>query len=617
MNMLMPGKLRSVRFSFIWLSKLRRRIGSVWLVIAIVAIVAPAVRASPPNLLVILTDDQGWGDLSAHGNRNLSTPHLDSLARDGAQFERFYVCPVCSPTRAEFLTGRYHTRGGVYATSAGGERLNLDETTIAETFRAAGYRTGAFGKWHNGMQYPYHPCGRGFDEFYGFCSGHWGDYFNPMLEHNGKLVQGEGYCADDFTNHCMEFMESAAREGKPFFAYLPLNIPHAPMQVPDVFWNRFKDKSLVMPHRDADREDVAHTRAALAMCENVDWNVGRLLEKLEQLQIAEDTIVVYFCDNGPNGWRWNGDMKGRKGSTDEGGVRSPLFVRWPGKIPAGTVVRPIAGAIDLLPTLADLAGIALIGKKPLDGISVAPLLTDPEQAEQWPDRTIISHWRGRVSVRNQRFRLDDQGALFDLERDPGQRHNIAAQHPQALEQLRLAQQQFKREFRNIDQDTRLFPVGAAEFKYTQLPARDAGATGNIQRSNRFPNCSFYTNWVDPDDFIYWDVEVLAPGRFQVEVYYTCRAADVGAELELSFGNSAVRATVTEAHNPPLRGMEHDRVPRPESYVKDFQPLSMGIIDLPQGEGRMILRATKMPGQQVIDFRLLMLTRVDEGTGKVE
>ena len=149
------------------------------------------IQAKTPNIVVILTDDQGWGDLSLNGNKDLSTPNIDSLAHDGARFDRFFVCPVCSPTRAEFLTGRYHVRGGVYSTSTGGERLDLDELTIADTFKSAGYATGAFGKWHNGMQYPYHPNGRGFDEFYGFCSGHWGDYFSPPLEHNGQIVKGE------------------------------------------------------------------------------------------------------------------------------------------------------------------------------------------------------------------------------------------------------------------------------------------------------------------------------------------------------------------------------------------------------------------------------------------
>ena len=172
-----------------------------------------------PNVVVILTDDQGWGDLSVHENVNLDTPNIDSLAVDGALFEHFYVCPVCSPTRAEFLTGRYHVRGGVYSTSTGGERLDLDEMTIAQTFKAAGYATAAFGKWHNGMQWPYNPRARGFDEYYGFCSGHWGNYFEPSLEHNGKLVRGKGFIIDDFTTHALQFIEQ--NKDQPFFCYLP------------------------------------------------------------------------------------------------------------------------------------------------------------------------------------------------------------------------------------------------------------------------------------------------------------------------------------------------------------------------------------------------------------
>ena len=264
-----------------------------------------------PNVVVILTDDQGWGDLSLHGNTNLSTPNIDAMAKGGAQFDRFYVCPVCSPTRAEFLTGRYHPRSRVYSTSAGGERMDLDETTIADVFKAAGYATAAFGKWHNGMQYPYHPNGRGFDEFYGFCSGHWGDYFSPPLDHNGKIVRGEGFVIDDFTDKAMDFME--ANQEKPFLVYLPYNTPHSPMQVPDRWWDKFKNKELAKRHFNSKNEKLGHTRAALAMCENIDWNVGRVLEKLDSLKLSEDTIVVYFCDNGPNGVRWNGRMKGRKG----------------------------------------------------------------------------------------------------------------------------------------------------------------------------------------------------------------------------------------------------------------------------------------------------------------
>ncbi len=310
-------------------------------------------RDSTPNVVVILTDDQGWGDLSINGNTNFQTPQIDSLAKQGARFDRFYVCPVCSPTRAEFLTGRYHPRGGVWSTSTGGERLDLDERTIAQVFKAAGYNTAAYGKWHNGSQYPYHPNARGFDDYYGFLSGHWGDYFSPQLEHNGKIVQGNGFTADDFTDHAIDFITQHRND--PFFVYLAFNTPHAPMQVPDPYWDSFKERPIEQRGRDSAKEDVEFTRAALAMVKNVDDNVGRLLQALDKYNLTNDTIVVFFCDNGPNAERYNGDMKGRKGSTDEGGVRSPLHVRWPAKIKAGTEVTQIAGAIDLLPTLADLA----------------------------------------------------------------------------------------------------------------------------------------------------------------------------------------------------------------------------------------------------------------------
>ena len=328
----------------------------------------PAERSSgPPNVVVVLADDQGWGDLSLHGNTNLATPNIDSLARDGAMFEHFYVSSVCAPTRAEFLTGRYFARGGVRGVSTGQERLNIDEHTIAQSFRRAGYATGAFGKWHNGTQHPYHPNARGFEEFYGFTEGHWGHYFDYEMDHNGQLVEGEGFVIDDVTNRALAFIDE--NRERPFFAYLPYNTPHSPMQVPDEYWDRFESKDLAMRHRNPESEDVPKTRAALAMVENIDWNVGRVLAKLEEAGLASNTIVLYFSDNGPNSWRWNGGMKGRKGSLDEGGLRSPLVLRWSGHVPAGTVVGEIAGAIDLLPTLADLTGIEVGASKPLDGRS--------------------------------------------------------------------------------------------------------------------------------------------------------------------------------------------------------------------------------------------------------
>ena len=564
--------------------------------------------AKHPNVVVILADDQGWGDLSINGNKNLSTPNIDSLAGDGARFDRFFVSPVCSPTRAEFLTGRYHPRGGVYSTSAGGERLDLDEMTIAQTFLAGGYATGAFGKWHNGMQYPYHPNGRGFDEFYGFCSGHWGDYFSPPLDHNGRIVRGNGFCIDDFTDHAMAFMERSHKDDKPFFCYVPYNTPHSPMQVPDRWWNKFKDFELKMHNRDLKNENVPHIRAALAMCENIDWNVGRILKKLDELNIADDTIVIYFSDNGPNGSRWNGDMKGRKGSTDEGGVRSPMLIRWPAAIKAGRKIDTIGAAIDLLPTLADLAGIKVASTKPLDGVSLKSLLIG--DTKQWEDRFIFSHWRNRVSVRNQQYRFDFQGRLFDMHADPGQRTDVSGKQPNLTKTFQTAVDNFKRNVLDgYDKDERPFVVGHPEFKYTQIPARDAKWTGDIKRSNRFPNCSYLSNWASLDDRINWAVEVPADGRFEVELHYACSKKDVGAEFELSFNGNRLLGEITEANDVPDRGMENDRTPRGESYVKDWRFVKVGAIDLKKGRGTLTLRAVRIPGEQAMDFRLLMLTRI--------
>ncbi|MBA4067369.1 MAG: N-acetylgalactosamine 6-sulfate sulfatase [Isosphaera sp.] len=577
-----------------------------YLLSAAVALAAGTAAAAPPNVVVILADDQGWGDLRLNGNTNLRTPHVDSLARDGAKFDRFFVQPVCSPTRAEFLTGRYHPRGGVFSTSTGGERLDIDEKTVAEAFKAAGYATGCFGKWHNGSQYPYHPLGRGFGEYYGFTSGHWGEYFDPPLDHNGRDVKGKGYITDDLTTRAIEFLTRNAAAGKPSFCYLALNTPHSPMQVPDEYWRRFEKLPLKLTG-DGKKEDPDHTRAALAMCENIDDNVGRLLKALADRNLDRDTVVVYFCDNGPNGARWNGGMKGRKGSTDEGGVRSPLLVRWPAGVKPGTVVTPVAAAIDLYPTLIDLAGVKRVGDKPFDGVSVAPWLLGKDAPP--PDRVLFQHWAGRTSARDQRFRLDPAGQLFDLTADPGQAKNVAAEHPEVAKRLTAAVEAWRRDvLAELPKgDVRPYPVGYAELPRAWLPARDGVPHGGVKRSASAPNCSFFTGWAKPDDRMTWEVEVNAAGRYEAVIHYTCPKADVGSAVELTVGAAKWSGTVAEAHDPPLRGKEHDRVSRgPESFVKDFRPLSLGMVEVPAGKATLTLRATKVPGGQVADVRAVEL-----------
>ncbi|NBO58143.1 MAG: N-acetylgalactosamine 6-sulfate sulfatase, partial [Chitinophagia bacterium] len=279
-----------------------------------------------PNVLIIIADDQGWGDLGFTGNRSVSTPNLDQLAKSGVVLDRFFVSPVCSPTRAEFLTGRYHVRTGVSGTSTGRVRLDLDESTITEAFKQAGYKTALFGKWHNGGQAPYHPNCRGIDEFYGFCSGHWGNYFNPVLEHNGEIVKGNGFITNDLTDHTIDYLNK--KNDQPFFLIMALNTPHSPMQVPEEFWNRYKNKNIQQQGSIPEKEDIEHTRAAMALNENIDVNIGRVMNTLKKNNQLDNTIIIYFSDNGPNGNRYNGGMKGIKGSVDEGGVRVPFIIQW-------------------------------------------------------------------------------------------------------------------------------------------------------------------------------------------------------------------------------------------------------------------------------------------------
>jgi arylsulfatase A-like enzyme len=563
-------------------------------------------EAKKPNVIIILTDDQGWGDVSIHGNTNLQTFHIDNFANNGASFDRFYVSPVCSPTRAELLTGRYHSRGGVYGTSAGGERLDLDETTIAEVFKRAGYKTAAYGKWHNGMQPPYHPNARGFDDFYGFCSGHWGHYFSPMLEHNGELVKGKGYLTDDFTDHALSFIEES--KAQPFFLYIPYNTPHSPMQAPEEYWHRQKNKDLDLFHRTPELEDTMHTKAALAMVENIDWNVGRIMKKLDKLGLIENTIVVFFTDNGPNGARWNGDMKGWKGHTDEGGVRVPLFIQWKDRIKAGTLIPQITSVMDLMPTLTDLAGIEINPEKPLDGQSLKPLLMS--DSEEWEDRLIVSEWHQRVSVRSQDYRLGWGDQLFDMHNDPGQAKDVSDVYPDIKIKLLAAKQEWiDHVFGELpEKDERPFPVGHPEYSFTQLPARDGIGHGNLERSNKWPNCSFYRNWTSVNDSITWDIEVLTEGDYQVELYYTCAEKNVGTVMELRFGKESISKVINKAHDPPLYGYEYYLVPLEESPYKDFIPVHMGEIHLTAGKGLLTLKATEITGHEAIDFSLLMLHR---------
>jgi arylsulfatase A-like enzyme len=621
MRFVFKCKCNSVLWSFLAVSGLAAiAVGPYGSVIAADLPSAPPERR--PHVIVILADDAGWGDFSFIGNKSLHTPAIDSLARDGAVLEQFFVQPVCAPTRAELLTGRYHPRSGVRGVSRGQERLAPDEQTIADVFQAAGYATGLFGKWHNGTQWPYHPLARGFDHFYGFTEGHWGDYFDPPMQRNTEFVTGSGYITDDITSNAIAFLEPRLRDATigPAFCLIAFNTPHSPMCVPDADFHRFADRDLAQRGPQPDQEDPAFTRAALAMVENLDHNVGRVLAAIDAADASRDTIIVFFSDNGPNNARWCGGMRGRKGSTDDGGVRSVCCLRFPGRITAGTQLSPITGAIDLLPTLTGLAGINHAPPQPLDGVNLSPLL-DRQQAAtsaceslkaRLNDRHIISSFRGRVSVRTNRFRLDHEGRLYDMEADLGQTQDLAQQQPAAAKQLQAIADSFRDTVLNAlpEPTAERFPVGAADAPLTELPARDGNGEGTVVRSGRAPNCSFFTGWTKTTDAIVWDVKVHQPGRYAAELWYTCPAADIGSTIELSFADRRMTALIGPAWDPPLNTGE-DRVPRKgESYAKPFRPLPLGEIELPAGSGQLRLRAIDVPGKAVADVRRLVLRPVD-------
>jgi arylsulfatase A-like enzyme len=561
-----------------------------------------------PNVVVFLSDDQGWGDFSLQGNTNLKTPALDSLAQQGALMERYYVCPVCAPTRAEFLTGRYHPRGSAMGVTEGLERLDLDEVTIADLLSKQGYSTGAFGKWHNGSQYPYHPNGRGFQEFYGFLSGHWGEYFDPLLDHNGMPERGKGFVTDDFTSHAIEFIR--ANRSKPFFCYIAYNTPHSPMQVPDEYFTAVKDREIKMLHqgRPKEKEDLAMTRAAIAMVENIDSNVGRVLEELKKVGIDENTIVVYFDDNGPNSFRWNGGLKGRKGSVDEGGVRSPLLIRWPRKIASGLRLKQLSGAIDLLPTLCDLTSTEVPHREKLDGISLAPQLLG--ESNDIVSRQLFTQWAGKVSLREDGYLLDEQGELFDLIKDATQQKAISNLEPERTERMRAAVKNWRSEVIGSAKAQRPFLVGHKQRVRTELPAQDGKALGNtVKRSAPAPNCSYFTNWKSEADRIVWDIEVLESGKYEIFIEYTAPPQSVGTKVRCEIGEKVIENEIQREFNSEVRGAEKDRFPRNgESLMKDFGRQSLGSTELVPGRSNLTLSLLEIKSELGLELKSVELIR---------
>lgn len=559
-----------------------------------------------PNVIIILTDDQGWGDISSHGNAQLDTPNMDRLAKDGARFDRFFVSPVCAPTRASLLTGRDHLRTGTQWVTYGLENMNAEEVTFGEVFKKAGYQTGLFGKWHNGSHYPMDPKGQGFDTFFGFKMGHYNNYFDTQLEYNGDMVQTKGFITDVLTDSALAFIER--NKERPFLAYVPYNAPHSPFQVPDEYFNKYKKSGL------SDKNSAVY-----GMVENIDFNLGRILAKVDELGIAENTIIIFLTDNGPNGGdRFNGNMKGWKAKVDEGGVRVPLFIKWKDHIEPNTIVEELTAHIDVLPTLAALAGIEDYETKPLDGISFAPLLFDKNA--NWNDRYFFTHqsrWDSLeqfpASVRNNRYRAVQYGEnweLYDMQQDPSQRKNLAVENSEAVEEMSQAYDSW---FINVTKDLpnkRLIPVGFDEKPEVQLPATESYFNGNITFFGKSGwSNDWLTNWTSTSDSIWWELDVQDSGSYRIILEYTLEQGNAGSKLEITTDSDEIITTINKVYDPEIVESP-DRVVRGEVFEKIWARHSSGIIDLKKGSRRISMKALNIPGKKSIDLKTMILQKVE-------
>ncbi len=543
-----------------------------------------------PNILLVISDDQGHGDLGFHGNPVVRTPQLDALARQSVRLKNFYVSPVCAPTRASLLTGRYNYRTGVVDTYLGRALMHADEVTLAELLRDAGYRTGIFGKWHLGDNYPLRPIDQGFQEALVLKGGGIGQpsdppggesYFDPLLLHNGQWTRAKGYCSDVFTDAAIRFLEQG--RDAPFFCYLAFNAPHTPLQVPERYEQLYRQSDFTAgfpnPGQPMGKVDPAATAKVYGMVTNIDDNLGRLLNKLDERKLAGNTIVVFLTDNGPQQARYNSGLRGRKGSVYDGGIRVPCFIRWPlgdalrGRLgdepslaPSGRDVEQIAAHIDIVPTLLEACGVAQPQGRKLDGVSLLPLLKG--EPVRWPARPLFFQWhRGdepelyrAFAARTQRWKLVQAAGvapgkvvdkprfeLFDMQADPFEMNDLAGQHPNIIEQLK---REYGAWFKDVSGTRGYAPprihLGTPHENPTVLTRQDW----------RGPRAGW-----GPKDLGHWEVQVATTGNYEITLHLLAPAA----------GMAQIRLGKTQQRTP---------VPQGEKRV------AFARVGLDQGSGRL-------------------------------
>ena len=558
----------------------------------------PTTENSHPNVVLIITDDQGYGDLGITGNPHVKTPVIDQFAMESVRFNQFYVSPVCAPTRSSLMTGRYSLRTGVRDTYNGGSTMATEEVTIAEMLKEAGYSTGLFGKWHLGDSYPSRPGDQGFDESLIHLAGGMGQpgdfttffrgdssYFDPVLWYNGKQQPYSGYCSDIFTDAAISFIEQNHKD--PFFCYLSFNAPHTPLQVPEEYYNMYKDidpsagfENDDRPFQPMNEKDKEDARKVYAMVSNIDDNVGKLLDKLDELNIAENTLVIFMTDNGPQQRRYNAGMRGLKSSVFRGGVRVPFFWRLPSFDQQNLDIGTTAAHIDLLPTLAELCRAKIPAGIEIDGKNLLPLLKG-ETVDELNNRSLFFYWTRRypelynnIALQKGNFRLVGHAAydaaledfeLFNILEDAYEQENIITSNMTLAAEMKEELDRMVLELTSSEhmQNPPRIIIGSEHENPVWLNRNDAGGERAI--------------WTKEEIYGFWRVKILE-GRYDIRFKFIQPLTSPGSmTLEtstviLKHENDVVPTDLIEMKDVYLPEMECDLVLYYASGGKDIFPL---------------------------------------------
>jgi len=574
----------------------------------------PQQNTSQPNVLIILTDDQGWGDVGVHGNPHLQTPSMDRLANNGVQIDDFYVSSVCAPTRASLMTGRYHLRTGVQWVTRGLERMNTEEVTLAELFAHNKYQTALFGKWHNGAMAPYDPLSQGFQEFFGFAAGHWDTYFDAPLQYGNQMVQTKGFLPDVLTDSTITFIERQTAKAEPFFAYVAYNTPHSPFQVPEQFYKRFKRMNI--PEKD---------KAIYAMIENLDFNIERITKSLEQNGALDNTLIIFMGDNGPNGVRYNAGLKGVKASVNEGGLKVPSFWHWPNKWQEGKKLNGWATHIDVFPTLVSLLDLTKpANSKAIDGSSIATLLNSDSQPIS--DKIHFSHHSQTVdlqalpgSVRAGNFRAvgyeNSAWELYNLAQDPNQNDNIAAQNKALTDSLSAAYMAWFKEVSANLPDERWTPLDANPAVQVEIPAHEAYPANGTKYAGGYGWAGDWVSGFDSKEAaIRFPVSNQEYATYTVQFDYSLASVDPNSipAVQISYSQEGSKTTRVGSLSLMEKNAEiienPDRIARGEAPQRAWLRSEKTVINLPIGNGYVIIQPVVEDGLKELEIKTLILKK---------